>query len=72
MTAQQTVYVVDEDGATFVGTDKTEMEAVLVREAWTGAVHLTITEAQAPAYLTGDDLVEWCIRYVSPTTCEVQ
>lgn len=66
------MYVVDEDGATFWFFDKEDAEKALVREAWTGAVHLTISEAQAPAYLTGDDLTDWCIAKVAPTTCEAQ
>jgi hypothetical protein len=72
MSTTQTVYVVDEDGATFWSVDKTEAEAVLVREAWTGAVHLTITEAEAPTDLPDDALTDWIIANVPPTTCEVQ
>ena len=71
----QTVYVVDEDGGTFVFAGhraKRNAEKRLVFEAWTGAVHLTITEAEAPTGLSMDDLVTWCIAHVPPTTCEVQ
>lgn len=68
----QTVYVVDEDGATFVFLDKTEAEKALVEEAWTGAVHLTITKAQAPADLRDEALTTWCIANVPPTLCDAQ
>lgn len=68
----QTVFVVDQDGATFVFLDKADAENCLIQEAWSGAVHLTITRAQAPVDLDMDALVEWCIAKVAPTTCEAQ
>lgn len=68
----QTVYVVDEDGATFTFLDRADAERTLVREAWRGAVHLTITEAEAPVGLKGVALLDWCIGNVPPITCEAQ
>lgn len=70
-----TVYVVDQDGATYVFTGwlaRRHAERFLVAEAWSGAAHLTITKAEAPGDLRGDALVTWCIANVAPTTCEAQ
>jgi hypothetical protein len=68
----KTVYVIDQDGATFVTRTRRHAQRVLVHEAWGGAVHLTITKAHAPVTLRGQALVDWCIAHVPPITCQVQ
>jgi hypothetical protein len=68
----QTVYVVDSDGRTFVFRDQKDAEAGLIREAYDHAPHLTITKAEAPAELSGEALVDWCIANVPPITCNAQ
>jgi hypothetical protein len=67
-----TVYVVDQDGATFVFRSRRRAQRALVAEAWRGATHLTITRATTPKGMRGDALVTWCIANVAPTTCDAQ
>lgn len=69
----QTVYVVEEQGATFTFGEtelgeraRSTAEEHYQSEAAGGAHELTLFRVLAPARLTGDDLAEWCASYAEP------
>jgi hypothetical protein len=66
----ETIYVVDEQGATFWFRDKSAAEARLVSEAWLGAVHLSIAQVEVPIGMTNEQLGGWACGNAADCGCD--
>jgi len=61
----QTVYVFEEQGATFAFLDPDAAAVARDGEIGDGAINVSlVTKAQAPAHLSGDALADWCASNV--------
>lgn len=67
----RTIYVVDQQGATFWFNTKQDAEKCLVDEAWRGAVHLSIGEVEIPTAITDEEEISnYAVMHAPDAVCD--